>query len=74
MKNKIFIGVFADGQIIVICMSEKQAKSWIALEYFEIDLTFKRVQGNINEFEINSYDECYKIGMLNIFCIYMFFK
>ncbi|EXX62126.1 hypothetical protein RirG_164680 [Rhizophagus irregularis DAOM 197198w] len=56
-------GVFTDGQIIVICMSEKQAKAWVSLDYFEIDLTFKRVQGDINEFEVNCYNECYKIAL-----------
>ena len=41
---------------MVICISEAMAHAWIKLEYFEIDLSFKRVQGDINEFEINCYD------------------
>ncbi len=54
-------------------MSKEQAKAWVSLEYFEIDLTFKRVQGNINEFEVNCYNECYKIGKLNIYIhLYIF--
>ncbi|CAB4396483.1 unnamed protein product [Rhizophagus irregularis] len=62
-------GVFTDGQIIVICMSEKQAKAWVSLDYFEIDLTFKRVQGDINEFEVNCYNECYKIALTYV-CVF----
>ena len=53
-------------------MSKEQAKAWVSLEYFEIDLTFKRVQGNINEFEVNCYNECYKLGKLNIY-LYIFY-
>ena len=41
---------------MVICISEVMVHAWVKLEYFEIDLSFKRVQGNINEFEINCYD------------------
>ena len=41
---------------MVICISEAMAHAWIKLEYFEIDLSFKRVQGDINEFEVNCYD------------------
>ena len=37
-------------------MSEVMAHAWTKLEYFEIDLSFKRVQGDINEFEVNCYD------------------
>lgn len=38
------------------------AQAWVELEYFEIDLSFKRVQGNINEFEINCYDSQHHIS------------
>jgi hypothetical protein len=37
-------------------MSEVMAHAWAKLEYFEIDLSFKRVQGDINEFEVNCYN------------------
>lgn len=49
-------------------MSEVIAHAWIKLEYFEIDLSFKRVQGEINEFEINSYDLQHNISkyLLNL--------
>ncbi|CAB4417119.1 unnamed protein product [Rhizophagus irregularis] len=34
---------FSNGHIMVICMSEVIAHAWTKLEYFEIDLSFKRV-------------------------------
>jgi len=37
-------------------MLAEQAKRLIALEWFQIDVSFKRVKGEINEFEINTYD------------------
>jgi hypothetical protein len=43
-------------------MLEDQAKLLQQLECFQIDLSFKRVIGDINEFEINSYDEYYKLS------------
>ncbi|CAG8705663.1 9543_t:CDS:2, partial [Dentiscutata heterogama] len=46
-------GVFADRQIMVICISKLQAETWKSLEYFEIDIVFKCVQENINKLEIN---------------------
>ncbi|CAG8847426.1 24061_t:CDS:2, partial [Racocetra persica] len=55
------LGIFADRQIIVICISKLQTKAWKSLECFEIDIAFKHIQENINELEINSYNEYYKI-------------
>jgi hypothetical protein len=37
-------------------MLSEQAKKLITLEWFQIDVSFKRVKGEINEFEINTYD------------------
>ncbi|GET56410.1 hypothetical protein RIR_jg37101.t1 [Rhizophagus irregularis DAOM 181602=DAOM 197198] len=45
-----------NGQVIIICMLAEQAKKLIALEWFQIDVSFKRVKEEINEFEINTYD------------------
>ncbi|CAB4436081.1 unnamed protein product [Rhizophagus irregularis] len=42
--------------VIITCMLAEQAKRLIALEWFQIDVSFKRVKGEINEFEINTYD------------------
>ncbi|KAF0412529.1 hypothetical protein F8M41_007909 [Gigaspora margarita] len=55
--------IFSNDQLIVICISELQAKGWIDLEYFEIDLSFKRVHREINELEINCYNEQYKLTL-----------
>jgi hypothetical protein len=37
-------------------MLDNQAKKLITLDSFQIDVSFKRVKGEINEFEINTYD------------------
>jgi hypothetical protein len=52
-------------------MLKDQAKSIHKLESIQIDLTFKRVKGNINEFEINSYNSKHKLSKL--FDIYFHF-
>ena len=43
-------------------MLEIQAKALQNLKGFQIDLTFKRVHGEINEFEINTYDNMHKLS------------
>ena len=52
-----FLDLFTNnGQVIIICMLAEQAKKLITLEQFQIDVSFKRIKGEINEFEINTYD------------------
>src|SRR3954451_22418543 len=53
---------FEDGQTLILCMLNCQAKALQNLKYFQIDLMFKRMHENINEFEINSYDETHKLS------------
>ncbi len=43
-------------------MLKDQAKLIHKLESIQIDLTFKRVKGNINKFEINSYNSKHKLS------------
>jgi hypothetical protein len=52
-------------------MLKEQAESFHKLESIQIDLSFKRVKGNINEFEINSYNSKHKLRKLifNIFLL-----
>ncbi|CAG8743333.1 23182_t:CDS:10, partial [Gigaspora rosea] len=50
------IGTFNDGSLII---NAEQAIAWKNSEYFQIDMVFKRVHGEINEFEVNSYCENY---------------
>ena len=57
-----FLDFFGNGLILIVYMLEDQAKLLQQLECFQIDLSFKRVIGDINEFEINSYDEYYKLS------------
>ena len=55
---------FENGQTLIICLLDVQAKELQKLKCFQIDLTFKRVYGDINEFEINTYDNTHKISKL----------
>ncbi|PKB97857.1 hypothetical protein RhiirA5_404131 [Rhizophagus irregularis] len=61
--RKLISATFSNGHIMVICMSEVMAHAWTKLEYFEIDLSFKRVQGDINEFEVNCYDSQHNMSL-----------
>jgi hypothetical protein len=43
-------------------MLDFQAKELQKLKCFQIDLTFKRVYGDINEFEVNAYDDTHNLS------------
>jgi hypothetical protein len=43
-------------------MLDFQAEALQQLKCFQVDLTFKRVHGDINEFEINTYDDVHKLS------------
>lgn len=43
-------------------MLKEHAYNLQKLESFQIDVSFKRVQGSINEFEVNRYDENHKLS------------
>ena len=43
-------------------MLKNQASLFQKLELFQIDLSFKRIRGDINEFEINSYNNKHKLS------------
>ena len=47
---------FEDNNILIICTTSEQLFEWKKCKYFQIDLSFKCVAGNINEFEINYYN------------------
>jgi len=50
-------------------MLKEQAELLIKLKSFQIDLSFKRIKGDIIEFEINTYDEKHKLGNVIIIII-----
>ena len=53
----LFLDLYSNnGQVIITCMLDKQAKKLITLDNFQIDVSFKRVKRELNEFEINTYD------------------
>ncbi|GBC52700.2 hypothetical protein GLOIN_2v1773466 [Rhizophagus irregularis DAOM 181602=DAOM 197198] len=53
--------IYSNELVIFVCMLKDQAKLIHQLGSIQIDLTFKRVKGNINEFEINSYNTEHKL-------------
>ncbi|RIB13637.1 hypothetical protein C2G38_2197306 [Gigaspora rosea] len=55
---------FEDGHILVLCMNKDMAVKLLHAQYFQVDLTFKRVCGKINEFELNKYDINYNITFM----------
>ncbi len=42
---------------MILCMSLHQAEHFLKFNHFLVDLSFKRVQGNVKELEFNGYDE-----------------
>jgi hypothetical protein len=49
---------------MIICTTPEQLTYWTKCEYFQIDLSFKRVAGEINEFEVNYYDSQHNLSKL----------
>ena len=43
--------------IMILCMFKSQADHMKNFKYFMVDMSYKRVFGEINEFEFNAYDE-----------------
>lgn len=48
--------LLADGQIFFIAIGEKQAKEFVQLVGFQMDMTFKGTVGDINEWVVAGYD------------------
>ena len=59
------LDIYPNELVIFVCMFKEQVKLFHKLESIQIDLTFKRVKGNINEFEINSYNSKHKLSKFN---------
>ncbi|CAG8812727.1 18261_t:CDS:2, partial [Racocetra persica] len=54
-----YIRFIDNGQLIILCLKKEQAIALSELKYFEIDTSFKRVQGVYKEWEINAFIEKY---------------
>ena len=58
LNNYYYFLVFTDsGNIIILCMIKLQAIHMSKFKYFMVDMSYKRVFGEMNEFEFNAYDE-----------------
>ncbi|CAG8550139.1 8924_t:CDS:2, partial [Cetraspora pellucida] len=55
------LSFFDSGHIMVLCMTKEQAIKLYEMKYFQMDLTYKPVQGEINVFELNKYDKNHQI-------------
>ena len=42
---------------MIVCMKKEQSFAFLDLSYFEIDMSFKRIQGNMKEWEVVAYIE-----------------
>lgn len=51
-----------DGHIMILCMLKSQANYMSNFKYFMVDMSYKRVFGEINELEFNAYNEDNKSG------------
>ena len=54
-------------------MLAEQANKLITLEWFQIDVSYKRVKGSINEFEINLYDPEHHLSKYKFSLIYIIY-
>jgi len=52
---------------MIICTTAEQLIEWTKCKNFQIDLSFKRVAGEINEFEINHYNTEHNLSKLKFF-------
>ncbi|CAB4378388.1 unnamed protein product [Rhizophagus irregularis] len=62
------MNIYPNELVIFICMLKDQAKLIHQLRSIQIDLTFKKVKKNINEFEINLYNTEH---ILSYACVYI---
>lgn len=46
-----------DGNVMILYMLKQQAMHMSKFSYFMVDMSYKRVFGEINELEFNAYDE-----------------
>ncbi|CAI2187127.1 16126_t:CDS:10 [Funneliformis geosporum] len=54
---------FEDNHMMIICTTSEQLSKWIKCEHFQIDLSFKCVAGEINEFEVNYYNPQHNLNL-----------
>ena len=47
---------------MIICITSEQLIEWIKCENFQIDLLFKHVANEINEFKINFYNTIHNLS------------
>lgn len=53
--------------MLIICTTPEQLSEWVNCKYFQIDLSFKRVAGEVNEFEVNYYNTESNLSKFELF-------
>ena len=53
---------FEDEHVIIVCTTSEQLSEWKKCKHFQIDLSFKYVMGEMNEFEVNYYSNEYNLS------------
>ena len=61
----ILLEFFEDNHYMIICTTSEQLTEWTKCKNFQIDLSFKRVAEEINEFEINYYNPEHNLSKLS---------
>ena len=57
---------------MIICTTPEQLVEWTKCKHFEIDLSFKRVAGEINEFEVNYYNTEHNLSKIFILIFFLY--
>jgi len=63
----LHLGFLDDGQYIILCATKQQLTAISELVHMEIDMAFKRINGNTNEWEISAYLPYVQKSKLNIY-------
>jgi len=59
---------------MIICTTSEQLIKWTKCDYFQIDLSFKHVAGQMNEFEVNYYDTEHNLSKFFLLDILIFYS
>ena len=55
---------------MIICTTSEQLIEWTKCKHFQIDMSYKRVTGEMNEFEINYYNTEHNLSKFFLFIRY----
>jgi hypothetical protein len=50
------------GDLAIVCMTQKQAEIFGKIQYFQVDMTFKRISGPVKEVIFSHFDQTINRG------------